>query len=997
MSGPISPLPPPSPPSGPTGGSQAPQTTGFSGASSLSAEEEQDIEDLLQLSSLRSFQRNDISINEFWRSQIDTLLTLIEALKEAEIQGNEKFWESFLLLNLDQQVLREELVFTHEQHELILTNIEDNVDDLNSGQSDVTDATTTYGTEQDNIEASEPEVALNNAIDTFNTEIAGGTPYGTAVVALNAAIDQYNNDIAAYNAAAQAFNDEIDAYNTLIAAYNGNAQLVEDTINPERDELGVPPLEGVPLFSQIPASYKVDLVDTVDTLDPMVQEPPPPHQTINAPERTPLTDGTGTLLSAANAIGTTNVDNPTSGQAEVVEAAVLEYNTDLDAVRDAADAVNEIVLEMEEADDNGEPLTDLANQYNTVIISYNTAVGNYNASRTALENEITTYNGLIDTYNTAFDDLVDNPDVYFPPAGFGTLSEADLPDGSPLPGLVPLDPQNPVVPDRATDVNNNSNYSEEIDFNVNGNIFDVPIEFYLDVFNTLLSTVFTPGSEPTNVIELVNLFGDDATLLSIILMKRGQPTSSEFDPDLSKESIGATSPSATSLSNIIFGLGSSSLTTALDNANLSKQFNNIFEELNQKVPRNLVANVSQVLFSSLLNTGIFNIRPSTQLAQDLALQKGVESVPVTLALNAGLIQTLSGAINSGAVRDALGKVIAATGGLGELSPLQRDNLISSLTNLSIFSLLSIGVADLASATQNRKLVLDSLSTNLAFSLSDNLVDVREQLKAIREEIGDQRNQQLQESVTRAFIAALEQSGLPSDKAAIQGEQIAEGVFSGENPTPAVLEQAGGNVATILSTILLLAVFNPEQALDESESAFREVQTEAGRKALEGIGLTEQDKENLLNIAEEKRYLLEIVANLLPGLEGTDIQTIYNTLSSVQVTSSIEERLSGEIGKSQAQILAKRAMNSINSVQIILEDVLLEEVKNKHFDDVDRLTRSFKESIDFETDPATYLTEFLSPAKNWLRFSGMVETGEGLPQPVGGTLSGVARGGLDIAV
>ncbi len=949
-----------------------------------------------------------ISINDFYDSVVNTLLELIQNLREADLQGN----RNILLTAVDQS--NEVLAALTKQSTLVQSQ-QTKMTDLISEAQALNDQKDVIDSARDDYNA-----AVTEYLDYLGTGLPASAPADLA-------------------AARDALNQAITHYNDLVSNYQGTI----DAIDAARTDAGVPPIEqtnALPIVKPIPDSELIDfdptavspdkpapvLIPPIDLNPPMAVFDPSfgafdggltiddDYQTaynnfinirtelnqliitINATEDpnvalnlriaynllvTQYNSALSTLsterdnLNAKMPSGGPLIPDPMIDPADPLpltgtispyplstfddpvqqsdwtlffEQAKDNYNQALSDYLSARDALNNVINTINNA--YNDPGFDFSTDYDGLKTTYNNALADYNTALGNLLDERDKWNSFVSTYDDGADTILFNQDA----------PEDPLPDN---PGGIP--PPRSDVSVLGIDTANFQYTIYSSDFETVGTT---------DIVNKVIQT-------NTDLHQTIDLALQNKTLLSLIFLARGSPTSEIYEPSSTASGSAGTlaSPASGSLAGLVLGLGSPRVTEAISEVNVAEAFESLFKAVDAAPPKTLASNIQTVSIYGGINAALASTRFALKIAADFLKILSPESFPANLAASLGLSQALAAISNNGGFSEIVRSSLSKVGSIAGLPNNNREAVLSTIGNLSAFTLVFAAAQDLGNvASSSPELALGTLALNLAFGVSGTQLSLREAVHSISNQTGGEQTPSGQQDLTKAFDDILLGGGLPAGLSKALAIKLSSKLFYVDNPTAFLREEAPKELVGSLANITTFAALLPQRS--QLQNLLGLTQGQAAKEAIinrfKRRGFSENAAAQFINIANKNQSVLRTVAQLQSQIGPQATLAGFSALRDLQIASSLGQKLKGELSQSDAQSLIKEALTSINSLENTQDRIIKEFVKEDNRKAVQKAAELAQSLYKEREKPSLLLEEMLNPTKAMLHAASSL-MGEGL--------------------
>ena len=935
-----------------------------------------------------------ITINDLFASTVGTLLLLIEALKEADLEGNKNLFLASLEQTdvLNQSLANDATNALDEQPEMTILQTE-------AGEVDTAAANVT--TARDNY---------NSAVAAYNLDPnpPNDTNLASAISALNAAIDTYNAEVVDYNTQLQVMNDNRTATgNPSMENTNG---LVPLTPIPTGEKITYPSTDLVPSVVTAPpvitfsstddlyenlgttgiddnyrialSSYELALANLnghIATMNAAALEPgfdvavdyPPLAETYNllvAQYNAALTslDAEKAAYNALNLPGgplawteaplatiptsiavytplpiiTTTAVNVVWTEAFTV--ASQDYNNAVTAYNAAQATLNATIASINAAFQA--PTYVFGTDYPLLAAQYNAAIVAYNASVANLQTAITQWNDL--TNHTTLGTIG-------PPLNFDILPE------DPLSLTVTIEPpptSNIVIP----------------------TIFDTAL---YEVFFITGGDITTAVDNLTQSQQIINNLLESSAgreLLSLIFLARGKATSDLYEPNADGVSQGSSTDAAVggTLGSILFGLSSPRLQSAISSLNVAEVVNTLFNEIGLEAPRGLAQAFQNLTVRGGVNAALASIRFVMVLAFDLLKIVSPDSFPINLASFVALAQALTAVGANGGFTDLTRQSLAGLEGVKELPNDNQEALFSTVGSLSAFALTFSALSDLGSVGgTSSEFALGSLALNISFGSTGSQLDLREALKSIPDTLQGTDLDNFQKDLTDAFTDVLVSGGIAGDASQALAIRFAENLYAAEDPGAFIKETLSGldNAETLsgqIANIAILASFSPQLEGLAGKFSFGEgdPQFEVIKQRLANAGFGEDVAAAFLNV--ENGSFLQQAAQLNGAVGPEALQVALGAIRDLEIAVALRSELGGDVGDSDAQTLIKAALEGINSLDNQMKRIIKDLVDQDNLVAINNIADFVKELFKREEKPEVFLAELTDPSKTALRFGSL---------------------------
>jgi len=578
-----------------------------------------------------------------------------------------------------------------------------------------------------------------------------------------------------------------------------------------------------------------------------------------------------------------------------VQQAQTDYNTAQqnyinDPTQANADALNEAALE----------LNTLIDEYNDLVARYNEALSLINGQRGSLS---------------------------IPP-----LRYADNPPGTPGPEVLflpPIDEANKIteiyVPDPPGSPPQSTFIIASVFLIPNvGLSNDIDPQFYIETGVVAQLSQFDPKAA-ARLAEFLKSIGVEE-LLSIFFLSRGRASMEVKTAENYGALVAQSSAQGATLSSVALGLGGLNVDSLLAGANLA----NVVNDTNFNISigsQSLKTAVQNAVVRGGAAGALSSVRFA--LAEVGQRLKGIDpdSDVVKIATETALVQNLQKVFTSPEFNAAIALNIASEPAFAGLALQDQQTLAGLTAALASTAVLSEGGYALALRSEQPDLVLGTLALNLTFGLQGTQLGLREMIKSLRETLGTNTSE-----LSDAFTDVLLASGLSSEQAREIAIRLATGLLTAEDPLAFLREILKGvlpsekTIEQLVATIILAAFTH-----DVSVNALRtkEDEIERIRKDLEWGGHDPKLADQFREISNGEGSALQILNKEVATLGPEATETAFNSLLSVRLEGSLIEKLSGEVGKSEAQIMAKEAISLLNSFYVQMADLVkrLQELGN----------------------------------------------------------------------
>jgi len=963
-----------------------------------------------------------ITINELFASTVNTLLELITALKEADLESNKNLLLSTIEQadSLNQSLANDVSNALAEEPQMATLQAE-------AGQVDT--AANNVESARDNYNAAVDAyiVAQNNhaaALAAYNLD---PTPpndviLANAVAALNTATTNLNNAITALNGSIDAYNSEVDDYNNQIQLINDTRLLTGNPLLGETN--GLFPLASIPEGEKI-TFPSTDLVPSVVTV--------PPTITFND------SDDIYTNL------GTVGIDNEYRQAFSTYELALANLNLHIAAMNAAAqepgfdvavdypplaETYNELVAAVNAAQSNleterdnwnalnlpGDPLTwddtpvatiptsvavysDLsaittnsvnvvwsdpfevaAQEYNDAVTAYNAAQATLNATIASINTAFqqpsydfasdyatlaNQYNTALVAYNAAVADLQAATANWNGLTNHGTLGTI----GSPL--TFEILPEDPLPLGVTAEPPPKSNLSFPTILNTD--LYEVFFTTSPDI-TTAVDNLADDQAIVSNLLEVIA----DRELLSLIFLARGKATSEIFEPTADGVAQGTPEGAAVggTLGSILFGLSSPRVQSAISKLDVAEVVNTLFTDLAIETPRGLAQAFQNLTVRGGVNAALASIRFVLVLAFELLKTQNPDSFPINLATFVALAQALVAVGGNGGFTDLARQSLAGLEGVNDLQSDNKEALFTTVGNLSTFGLTFSAFSDLGSVGGTTpEFALGSLALNISFGSAGSQLDLREALKSIPDTLQGTDLDNFQKDLTDAFTDVLVSGGIAGDASKTLAIRFAEGLFAAEDPGAFIRESLSGfDGAEVLggqiANLAILASFSPQLEGLAGKFTFGEgdPQFEVIKQRLANAGFGNDVAGAFLGNGEGS--FLQQVARLQGSVEPEAIRVALGAIRDLEIAVALKSKLGGDVGDSEAQALIKSALESINSLDNQTSRIIKDLIDQDNLEAINNIADFVKELFKSEEKPEVFLSELTNPAKTALRFGSL---------------------------
>jgi hypothetical protein len=490
-------------------------------------------------------------------------------------------------------------------------------------------------------------------------------------------------------------------------------------------------------------------------------------------------------------------------------------------------------------------------------------------------------------------------------------------------------------------------------------------------------------SSPTDILALLELASQDRNLLSLIFLARGKATSELYQPIATAASAAGGSPSAQGggLASLVLGLASPRIQSALSSIELTEAIEGLFESADASPPAGLPGLVQSITTNGGVGAALSSTRFALKLVADFLEVLSPESFPVNLAAALGMSQALASISNNGGFSEITRSALSGVGSIDGLPNDNQEALFDSIGNLSAFTLVFAAAADLGNVVNKApQLALGTLALNLSFGISGTQLDLREAIKSIKNVLGDEQLPGLQQTLAEAFADILAAGGIEGDASEELAVRLASDLFAAEDPESILREIAPEALQGPLANLVALASFSPDQALFEDLLLLAE--REGGLEAIENRfrrrGIDEDLASDFIDIAGQEQSALRSVAQLEARLGPEAVQAGFTALRDLEIASSLNQKLKGELGQSDAQSLIREALTSINSLDNIQERIIREFVEEEQIEAVRTAADAAKELFREREEPSLYLSRLQQPTRAMIHAASSIMAEGTLP-------------------
>lgn len=406
-------------------------------------------------------------------------------------------------------------------------------------------------------------------------------------------------------------------------------------------------------------------------------------------------------------------------------------------------------------------------------------------------------------------------------------------------------------------------------------------------------------------LEEIEALRDAFNKTAVEFMSRGAPKEKVKDSEQNEAVVSHSAAQGVTLSSIALGLNSSDLSALISSGNLAQAVSEFFETIGFDS-----ANAAGVFVNTTVGEAIAAATLAIVIATKIAanfLKEGDPNSSITgLAGNVAILQALEGAISNGElVHSALLQLALLGDG--------QEGLAETIADLGGAALLSTGVAGIPGSSNPNASVLGTLAFNLSFGIGGNQLSLRETVKSIKDTTGTDPLSGFQKDLTDAFTDVIASGGISGDASAALAIRYAEGLFVADDPDAFLREAAGSDNLDESIAVQLAGVVNFSQFSDTLGDDFLKVDPNSDLAQKLGdpfVAIANSDLSNTRKIAA-------LVAHY--GVDGASAH--LGLLRHETVTGSMEERLLGQIGQSDAKLFAEEAFTSVNSSTNLLADLI----------------------------------------------------------------------------
>ncbi len=940
-----------------------------------------------------------ITFNDLFAATVETLLDLIAALKDADFQENAGVFIAGLSYadaaianqGISNQIVQEEI-----------QQLEDLEED---GQA--------VETEKTNVLAARDD--YNDAVDLYNTNPtpANLTALQTAASNLNSSIDAYNLAIAAYNTQLSAM--EADRSSGGFDSFEATNGLTPLPLIPEGEKITFPSTDLIPNIVTAPPLIDFDANDPLYTnLD---------TEDIGNSYSTAFTVYSLALADLNNHIQAMNtlaeqpgfdpaVDYPPL--AATYNDLVTAYNTALAALESERDDLNALglpglALNWDEEPEAAIPTSvatytplpaivdsidsfSFSDPFAATSTAYNDAVAAYETAKDALNSVIDSinsdfqdpgytfaadyaglaaqYNAALSDYNDAVADLetaIDDWNSLTTGSSLGTIGAPlafDIQQEEPLPLTVTTEP--PPRSDIAIGVVFNGdlyvNFTTAADDNLDDTTGD------LVTTQTIINDLVNSNIEPTQ--------------LSLIFLKRGQPSSEIYEPvtDALESSPQSDSSVGGSLGSLLLGIAGSEAQRALSSLDVAQTYTDLFIQGEVQAPRGLSRAIQGVFGRSLENIALGTARFAIQNASNLLEIASPGSFPINLAVFVALAEALTAVGSGDGFTEITRALLGGLEGVKELPNDNREELFETIGSLTTLAITFAALSDLGGiAGTPPEFALGTLALNLSFGSAGSQLDVREALKSLPETLQGTSLDNFQEDLTGAFTDVLASGGIPGDASGALAIRFAEKLFAADDPGAFIRETLSGfdnaeELGGQIANLAILATFSPQLEglagvfnLDEGDPRLEVV-----RNRLQNQGFDEGTADAFTNAGEGS--FLQQAARLQSAIGPEAVRIGFSAIRDFEVGRGLSQELAGEIDAPRAQQLVKDALTGINSLENQQDRIISDLIQRDNLKAID-LAQEFAGQVTEKAEKLdVFLESVVNPANSALLYNSVYYEG-----------------------
>ncbi len=244
------------------------------------------------------------------------------------------------------------------------------------------------------------------------------------------------------------------------------------------------------------------------------------------------------------------------------------------------------------------------------------------------------------------------------------------------------------------------------------------------------------------------------------------------------------------MASLVLGLASPRITQAISEVNIAEAFQSLFKAVDTAPPKTLVSNIQTVSIYGGINAALASTRFTLKIAADFLKILSPESFPANLAATLGLSQALAAISNNGGISEIVRSSLSRVGSISGLPNDNREAVLSTIGNLSAFSLIFAAAQDLGNVASNApELALGTLALNLAFGVSGTQLSLREAVHSISNQTGGVQTPSGQQDLTKAFNDILLGGGVPANFSKALALKLSSRFFYVDNPDAFLREEA----------------------------------------------------------------------------------------------------------------------------------------------------------------------------------------------------------------